>query len=71
MIAAEVNLLERNETIFVKEYFDGIGNRARIETTANGSLSVTIADYNGREAFVFPLEHVDVIIVAVSLSNFF
>ena len=54
MIAAEVNLLERNETIFVKEYFDGIGNRARIETTANGSLSVTIADYNGREAFVFP-----------------
>ena len=54
MLTAEVNLLERNRSIFVKEYFDEIGNRARIENTINGTMSVTIADYNGGEAFVFP-----------------
>ena len=54
MIAAEVNMLLRNRSIFVKEYYDEIGNRARIEDTIDGITSVTIADYNDGEAFVFP-----------------
>ena len=54
MITAEVNMLGRNRSIFVKEYYDEIGNRARIENTIDGTTSVTIADYNGGEAFVFP-----------------
>lgn len=54
MITAEVNMLGRNRSIFVKEYYDEIGNRARIENTIDGTTSVTIADYNGGGAFVFP-----------------
>lgn len=54
MIVAEINVVLQNKTIFVKEYLDEIGNRARIDGTDEGQTQVTIANYNDREAVVFP-----------------
>ena len=53
-IVAEITVPTLNRTFFINEYFDQIGNRARIDSTIKDVESVTIADYNDGQEFIFP-----------------
>lgn len=53
MVTAELVDSARNTTIFFTEYFDELGNRARIDTTLDGLKRVTIADYDDGEVFTY------------------
>ena len=50
----EGNLIERNRTVVMTEYYDGPGNRGRLEFGFNGSSNVGIFDYNIGEIFFIP-----------------
>ena len=53
----EGNLIESNSTAVTTEYYDGPGNRGRLEFRFNGSSSMGILgifDYNLEEIFVIP-----------------
>ena len=50
----EGNLLERNSTLVMTEYYDGPGNRGRLEFGFNGSSGVGVFDYDLGEIFVMP-----------------
>ena len=50
----EGNLVERNSTGIMTEYYDGPGNRGRLEFGRNGSSSIGIFDYNLGEIFLMP-----------------
>ena len=45
------DIVEFNATYYLSEYFDGPGNRGRIETDAFGAKVTVIADYDLNEAF--------------------
>ena len=51
VIAAGEDLDDTRE-ITVREYFDGVGNRGRLEFAANGTWGYYIYDYNNAELFV-------------------
>ena len=53
-IVAEITVPTSNRTFFINEYYDQIGNRARIDATRDDLESVTIADYNDGQEFIFP-----------------
>lgn len=48
----EGNLLSRSQTFVIKEYYDQVGDRGRIEIAANGTQTTGIFDYNLGEIFV-------------------
>ncbi len=48
----EGNLLSRSQSIVIKEYYDQIGDRGRLEVYANGTKATGIFDYNLEEIFV-------------------
>ena len=50
----EGNLFERNSSAVMTEYYDGPGNRGRLEFGINGSSSIGIFDYNLGEIFLIP-----------------
>ena len=50
----EGNLIERNSTGIITEYYDGPGNRGRLEFALNGSTYLGIFDYNLGEIFAIP-----------------
>ena len=50
----EGNLFERNSTAVITEYYDGSGNRGRLDRGFNGSASIVIFDYNLGEIFTIP-----------------
>ena len=50
----EGNLIQRNSTAIVAEYYDGPGNRGRLEFSFNSSSYVEIFDYNLGEIFAIP-----------------
>ena len=50
----EGNLIERNSTGIMTEYYDGPGNRGRLEFGLNGSSNIGIFDYNLGEIFLIP-----------------
>ena len=50
----EGNLIERNSTGIMTEYYDGPGNRGRLEFGRNGSSNIGIFDYNLGEIFLIP-----------------
>ena len=50
----EGNLLEHNSTSVMTEYYDGPGNRGRLEFGFNGSSGIAIFDYDEGEIFVMP-----------------
>ena len=53
-VVIEANIGQQNRTIYVKEYFDEVGNRGRFETTVNGMQVVGIFDYDDGEIFLLP-----------------
>lgn len=53
-LSMEASLIERNLSVFVVEYFDGPGNRGRIEFTGQGRKTNGVVDYNLKEVFVYP-----------------
>ena len=50
----EGNLVERNTTAVITEYYDRLGDRGRIEFGFNGSSTMGIFDYNLGEVFFIP-----------------
>ena len=50
----EGNLIERNRTDIMTEYYDGPGNRGRLEFGFNASTYLGIFDYNLGEIFLIP-----------------
>ena len=48
----EGNLIERNSTVVMTEYYDGPGNRGRLDFEHNGSSGIGIFDYNLGEIFL-------------------
>ena len=50
----EGNLIERNSTAIMTEYYDGPGNRGRLEFGLNGSAYMGIFDYDLGEIFAIP-----------------
>ena len=50
----EGNLFERNSSAVMTEYYDGPGNRGRLEFGFNGSSGIGIFDYNLGEIFFIP-----------------
>ena len=50
----EGNLIERNSTAIMTEYYDGPGNRGRLEFGFNASSGISIFDYNVGEIFLIP-----------------
>ena len=50
----EGNLIERNSTAIMTEYYDGPGNRGRLEFGFNASLGIGIFDYDLGEIFLIP-----------------
>ena len=48
----EGNLIERNSTAIMTEFYDGPGNRGRLDFGHNGSSSISIFDYNLGEIFL-------------------
>ena len=50
----EGNLIERNSTAIMTEYYDGPGNRGRLEFGFNASSGIGIFDYNLGEIFFIP-----------------
>ena len=48
----EGNLIERNRTAIMTEYYDGPGNRGRLEFEHNGAPGIGIFDYNLGEIFL-------------------
>lgn len=53
-MAMEATLVERNLSVYAVEYFDGPGNRGRMDFTIRGRKINTVIDYNLKEAFVYP-----------------
>ena len=53
-LAMEATIVERNHTVYAVEYYDGPGNRGRMDFTGRGRKINTIIDYNLKEAFVYP-----------------
>ena len=50
----EGNLIERNSTAIMTEFYDGPGNRGRLELGFNASSGIGIFDYNLGEIFFIP-----------------
>ena len=50
----EGNLIERNSSAIMTEYYDGPGNRGRLEFGRNGSSGIAIFDYSLGEIFSIP-----------------
>ena len=53
-LSMEATLVERNVSVSAVEYFDGPGNRGRMDFTWRGRKINTVVDYNLKEAFVYP-----------------
>lgn len=50
----EANIFSKKMEISVREYFDEIGNRGRMEISRNGSFSYGVFDYASEELFMLP-----------------
>ena len=50
----QANIFSRKMEIVVRDYFDEIGNRGRMEISYNGSFSYAVFDYDLREVFLLP-----------------
>lgn len=50
----EANILSKNMEISVRDYFDEIGNRGRMEISRNGGFSYAVFDYGLQEVFLLP-----------------
>lgn len=53
----EANIVGRSSEIVVREYFDEIGNRGRLELSTNGSYGYAVFDYDLKEIFLLPDFH--------------
>ena len=52
-MAMEATIVQRNRSVYAVEYFDGPGNRGRLDFTVRGVKFNSIIDYNLKEAFVY------------------
>lgn len=50
----EANIFSRKMEISVRDYFDEIGNRGRLEISRNGSFGYAVFDYDLQEVFLLP-----------------
>lgn len=53
-MSVEVNILQRNRSITVHEYYHGDGNRGRIRLASDDTETVYIYDYDDAQVFLIP-----------------
>jgi hypothetical protein len=56
-VHVEANILNKNRTVLVHEFYDDVNNRGSISSTRNGVREHAIFDYEKNELFVFPDSH--------------